>query len=127
MAASVQGVLDPLAKRVEIRSHHLITDEPEAEGGHDSGPTPHEFLDAALASCTALTLNMYIKRKNWPARSVRVEVDHAEEQGGFRFRRRIHVEGDLSGDQHRRLLAIAEKCPVHKVLAGPITIESQTV
>ncbi|HPA17264.1 MAG TPA: OsmC family protein [Verrucomicrobiae bacterium] len=125
MAVVVHGGLDPLAKQVEIRSHHLVVDEGAAVGGADVGPSPHDLLDAALASCTALTLNLYGKRKGWPIQNLRVEVTHTEGQGLYEFHRRIQIEGDLDECQRTRLLAIAEKCPIHRVLGGRITIDSE--
>lgn len=127
MAATAQGGLKPLAKDIEIRKHRLVADEAEADGGADAGPTPQELLDAALASCTALTLDMYAKRKGWPVEHLRVEVEHGEEQGIYRFRRAIHVEGSLDEEQRKRLLQIAERCPVHRLLAGQTEIISRVI
>jgi putative redox protein len=105
---------------VDIREHRLTSDEPERRGGTDKGPTPTELLAASLASCTAITLEMYADRKEWNLGEVEVEVDFTESEkempAGFDVQ--IRVPAQLSEDQHERLLVIAGKCPVHKALAA---------
>jgi putative redox protein len=103
---------------VEIREHRLIVDEPEDEGGTDSGPGPTELLAASLATCTAITLEMYAKRKEWDLGDVEVAVDYraATQDEGAKFTVKISLPASLEDDQLDRLLVIAHKCPVHRAL-----------
>ena len=96
----------------------FIVDEPVSAGGLGTGPNPYDLMAAALASCTVLTLRLYAERKGWPLRHVEVSVRHHRASLTARdlFERRIELDGDLDGDQRARLLAIAEKCPVHQTL-----------
>ena len=105
---------------LEIREHRLIADEPEENGGTDKGPTPTELLAAALASCTAVTIEMYADRKEWELGQVEVAVDYEEPStdAPASFEVRIKVPADLSDEQRERILVIAGKCPVHKTLAA---------
>jgi len=105
---------------IEIRQHRLISDEPQDNGGTDAGPTPTELLAAALASCTAITIEMYAGRKEWELGAVEVAVDYEEPKADSpaSFDVRIKVPAELSDEQRERLLVIAGKCPVHKTLAA---------
>jgi putative redox protein len=105
---------------IEIREHRLISDEPERRGGTDNGPTPTELLAASLASCTAITIEMYADRKEWDLGQLEVEVDFTESENEMPagFDVQIRIPAQLSEDQHRRVLVIAGKCPVHKALAA---------
>lgn len=109
---------------VEIEGgHRLLVDEPEQAGGSDAGPGPTRLLAAGLASCTAITVEMYAQRKGWDVGAVEVEVD--VEYDGFvpsSFVATLHLPAELSEEQRERLLAIAAKCPVHKVLAGETAV-----
>ncbi len=113
------------AQQVEIGPHVFITDAGRDEGGEDLGPDPHELLDAALASCTALTLTLYARRKGIELAELEVEVDHEEHDGVYRMRRDIRVSGVISEEQRKRMLEIANKCPVHRTLSGTFEIVSQ--
>jgi putative redox protein len=103
---------------IEIREHRLIGDEPESRGGTDKGPTPTELLAASLASCTAITIEMYADRKEWDLGQVEVEVDFTESEKEMpaEFDVQIRVPAQLDEDQRRRVLRIAGKCPVHKAI-----------
>jgi len=112
---------------VEAGWHRLLVDEPEEVGGEDSGFTPHDLLAAALGACTALTLTLYAQRKQWDLEDIDVRVEHAEQDGVFLLKRRIHYIGHLDDEQKARLTEIANKCPVHKTLSGQIRIETVQV
>lgn len=107
---------------VRIGPHALVADEAVAQEGTDAGPAPHEYLLAALATCTSMTVKVYADRKGWSLRRVEVSVDGAHEDGAFVMRRHVVVDGDLDDEQRARLLEIANKCPVHKTLSGTIRI-----
>ena len=115
----------PLQQVVNIGRHALLSDAPEAFGGEDSGPEPHDLLAAALASCTALTVTMYARRKGMPLDDVRVRIGHGQEDGAYVFHRHIEFVGALGEEERGRLLEIANTCPVHKTLSGSIRIETE--
>jgi putative redox protein len=104
---------------IEIREHRLIADEPEDKGGGNQGPKPTELLAAALASCTAITIEMYADRKDWDLGQVEVGVDFTEATSDSPARFDVEIKtAELSDDQRERVLVIAGKCPVHKALAA---------
>jgi putative redox protein len=105
---------------IEMRHHRLVADEPQAKGGGDRGPEPTELLAAALASCTAITIEMYADRKEWGLGEVEVEVEHtkATSETPANFEVRIRLGGELSEEHQQRILTIAGKCPVHKALTA---------
>jgi putative redox protein len=118
--------------------HHLYADEPVEVGGTDRGLTPYGLLAAGLGACTSMTIRIYARRKNWPLAHVRVDVSHdkvhaedcADCDSGAkidRFRREITLEGALDTEQRTRLLAIADKCPVHRTLESEVRIETLLV
>jgi putative redox protein len=110
---------------LKIGPHTLVADEPESSGGTDAGPAPHEFLLAGLSTCTSMTVKLYADKKTWPLRSVKVTVEGHHVEGAFVMKRTVELVGpELTDEQRARLLEIAEKCPVHKTLTGPIRIES---
>eukprot|EP01136_Pigoraptor_vietnamica_P013084 Opistho-1_new@53689 len=94
----------------------------DPEVGGTGLPTPHELLDAALAACTTLTLQLYIKRKGWALDGIQVAVSHAKSGAGYQMTRTIEVTGTLDAEQQAALLRIADACPVHKTLVGEIAI-----
>jgi putative redox protein len=102
--------------------HTLIADESEEVGGTDLGPSPGQFLQLALASCTAITVRMYANRKNFPLDKVRVEVNTEKFENKAVFKRDIYFEGALDEKQRERLLQIANACPVHKTFTNPIEV-----
>ena len=113
------------AQDVEIRTHHVTADEPEDNGGEDSGPSPQELLAASLASCTAITVEMYAKRKGWDVGDVSVDVDYEPAQRGSptRFAMSVKFPKELPEDQRERLMQIAARCPVHRTLEGEVMFE----
>lgn len=116
-----------LQYQLNIGKHQILTDVPEAIGGDDSGPEPHDILAAALAACTALTVTMYARRKGMALDDVQVTIDHGQQDGAYELRRHIHFVGQLSTEERTRLLDIANKCPVHKTLSGAIRIQTDIV
>jgi putative redox protein len=115
------------AHRIETRDHQLVADEPPAQGGEDRGPTPQELLAASLAACTAITIEMYAKRKGWEIGDVEVECeyDQAERGNPTAFKLLLRLPDGLSREQVDRLEAIAAKCPVHRTLEGEVTFEQK--
>jgi putative redox protein len=112
---------------VEIRKHHLTADEPEDNGGEDSGPSPEELLAASLASCTAVTIEMYAKRKGWDIGDVEVNVEFEPAQRGSptRFSLAVSLPKELPEEQRERLMQIAAKCPVHRTLEGEVMFDER--
>ena len=104
--------------------HRVIADEPEELGGTNLGPAPGEFLMIALASCSAITLRMYADRKKWNVEKIKVEVTYEKAEYKTIFKREISFEGVLDEEQRKRMLEIANSCPVHKTLTNPIEIET---
>lgn len=114
---------------ISTRNHQIIADEPIDENGRDLGMKPTELLAGALASCTSITLRMYADRKNWDLKNIHVEVSFVRDATTniASFIRNISYTGNLEDAQRDRLLAIANACPVHKVLSGTIVIETALV
>ena len=106
--------------------HQWLADEPLAAGGGNEGPGPHALLLSSLGACTAITLRMYAACKSWALTGVEVEVafnpDGAPADGANEIRRRITLHGDLDAEQRARLLEVANKCPIHRVLTGAVRI-----
>lgn len=114
---------------VEIEGGHtIVVDEPTAVGGSDAGPSPTRLLAASLASCTAVTMEMYAARKGWEIGAVEVDVDVAyEDYTPASFAVTLRLSPQLSDEQRQRLVTIAGKCPVHKVIAAatPVTVSDK--
>jgi putative redox protein len=96
-------------------------------GGSKRGPDPHDYLQTALAACTALTMQMYAERKGIPLESADVKIKIVEEGTENRMLREIRLVGTLNDEQRQRLLAIAEKCPIHRFLSRGAQIETVAV
>ncbi len=123
--ARIRTATGKFQQTVEIGPHRLIGDEPVDAGGADAGPSPHEFLLAALGTCTSMTVKMYAERKGWPLERVEVQLTQDKREGVHVMQRTVRLEGALDDEQRARLLEIANKCPVHKTLTGKIEIETQ--
>ena len=112
---------------VDIRKHRLVADEPVDAGGGDDGPSPQELLAASLASCTAVTMEMYARRKGWNVDGLEVDCEYtpAERGSPTRFELIMRLPGHLSEEQVERLRIIAAKCPVHRTLEGEVIFDEQ--
>ena len=109
---------------VSVREHSFAIDEPESNGGEDTGFTPHEVYDSALGACKAMTVLWYAKRKQIPLEGITVTVDRddsQERQGTYRLSVTLAVTGPLSEAQRLDLLRVAEKCPVHRLMTEVTT------
>jgi putative redox protein len=114
------------AHSLTARNHALIADEPESAGGSDTGPSPSELLALSLASCTAITVEMYADRKGWDLGAVEVEVDYESERSvPARYDVVVKLADGLEKEQVDRLLTIAGKCPVHRALAGQVEVNDR--
>lgn len=117
--------------RVDISdgTHQWHGDEPASVGGGDTAPNPMQLLCSALGACTAITVQMYAARKQWPLTRIEVQVTRDPRgkpaDGATELDRRIVLEGALSDEQRARLLDVANKCPTHKVLTGAIRIATE--
>ena len=117
----------PLQQKLTAGDLHFLSDAEVSKGGSDTGPSPHEYLGAALAACTSMTLKMYAGRKEMKLDNAIVTVDIERHDDVETFSREIQLEGNLSTEEKERLLEIAHKCPIHKALAGQIQIKTQLV
>jgi putative redox protein len=117
MASASTRRIGTYQTEVAIRDHRLTADETPDTGGDDKGPTPTELLTASLASCTAITIEMYAGRKEWELGAVEVDVDWRDAtKGGRKIEVQIRIPEQLSDEQRDRLLVIAGHCPVHRLL-----------
>ena len=133
----VRGNATGFAQNIFAGAHQLVADEPLKAGGTDTGPGPYDLLLAALGACTSMTLAMYARRKGWPLETVTVSLNHSREHAGDcrdcdtkqglldRIDRHIQLRGPLTDEQKRRLLEMADKCPVHRTLTSDIDIRTR--
>ena len=113
---------------ITVRQHSLVVDEPESNGGEDSGPTPHDLFDSSLGACKALTTLWYANRKQIPVEGIEVTVDRddsEERKGLYRLKVMLELSGPLTDQQRQELLNVAMKCPVHRLMTQT-TVEVKT-
>jgi len=124
-----------------LRAHGLLTtltngrhtwtaDVKKELGSLDAAPDPHDLFDSALAACTAITVEMYARRKNMKIDTLRVSIDRAESRGAdgrvhYVLKRTVHIDGALTEDERLRLFEIANKCPIHRILEGEVEVRSE--
>lgn len=116
-----------LGQDIAIGELRLRADHEAADGGNDTGGTPHELLLAALGSCTSMTLRAYAARKAWVLGSVQVTLAGGAVEGKYTITRKIQMVGELDAEQRRRLLEIADRCPVHRTLTGEVVVQTTEV
>src|SRR5258708_19057543 len=133
----VWGEGSSFAQQIVAGRHRFTGDEPKNVGGSDTGPSPYDFLLAALGSCTSMTVGMYARKKNWPLERVTVwlrrskiyaaDCSECEMKEGMldRIERDVRFDGTLTAEQSSRLLDIANKCPVHRTLTSEIDIQTR--
>jgi putative redox protein len=117
----------------------MIADEPASMNGDDFGPSPYEYLNAALASCTVMTLKLYAERKKWDLQEVYVYISHSKKRSedlssesgksGYLdyITKKLLFVGDLDEKQKERLMQIASKCPVHRTLSNEVVFETSVI
>lgn len=137
MEVVVRGGVTGFTQEILAGKHPLTADEPVSAGGTDAGPSPYEFLLAALGSCTSMTIGMYARRKSWPLIGVTVRLRHSKVHAQDcadcetkdakldRIERDIELQGDLTAQQRERLAEIADKCPVHRTLTSKVDIRTR--
>jgi putative redox protein len=121
---------------IEGGGHTFIADEPVASGGTDLGPTPYDYLSAALGACTSMTLHLVAKRENIPLEALELRISNDRmyakdcadcmSASGYihQFKVEIKLEGaQLTAEHRKRLLEVANRCPVAKTLTNEIKIE----
>lgn len=125
---AVNGATPYIVTLEDPEGHHWLADEPLHAGGGNQGPSPTELLLSSLGACTAITVRMYATRQGWALTGVEVGLvfspEGAPAAGGNDIRRRITLSGELTREQRERLLEVAEKCPIHRILTGKIRIET---
>jgi putative redox protein len=116
-----------LRHTVQVRGHRVMVDEALDAGGEDGGPDPQELLAASLASCTAITVEMYAARKGWDIGRVEVDVQYTPAERGCptRFELVLRLPEELPAEQVERLRVIAAKCPVHRTLDGEVMFQER--
>lgn len=122
MQATARRTDSTFRHTVQVRDHQLVVDETADSGGSDSGPDPQEMLAVSLASCTAITMEMYAMRKGWDIGPVEVDVEYSPAERGTptKFDMILRLPDGLSEEQVERLKVIAAKCPVHRTLDGEV-------
>ncbi len=127
MKATARRDGNTLKHTVQVRDHQIAVDEPQASGGEDLGPSPQELLAVSLASCTAITMEMYAARKGWDIGHVEVDAEYSPAERGCptKFELVVRLADDLPEEQVERLRVIAAKCPVHRALDGEVMFQER--
>lgn len=116
--------------KLSMRGHLIVADEPHENGGKDSGPTPTELILSGLAACTAATLRMYADKKGWDVERIDLEVSIRIEKTDAgqisHVESLIDITGNITAEEKARMIEIAQKCPVHKLLSNPIQIQTNS-
>ncbi|MFP4845039.1 alpha/beta fold hydrolase [Winogradskyella sp. PE311] len=132
-------VEDNFTTSIQTKNHTFIADEPASVGGNDFGPSPYEYLNAALAACTVMTLKMYAERKKWELEEVFVYISHSRKHSDDlqievdkpkyldHINKKLKFVGNLHASQKERLKEIASRCPVHKTIASEVIFETQII
>jgi putative redox protein len=118
---------DKFTHDVKAGDHSITVDEPKESGGDDLGPSPQELLAASLASCTAVTMEMYARRKGWDTNGLAVDCNYTPAERGCptKFELVLKLPAHLDEEQLERLQVIAAKCPVHRTLEGEVMFEER--
>jgi len=125
--ATATGSRGSLEFDVDVNGRHeMVTDEPVSLGGTDLGPAPHELLPAAIASCVAVTMSMYARRKGWDLGDLAVDVDYDNEATPRRVEVVLHLSDQLSAEQRERLERVAASCPLRRSLEAGFVFAERT-
>lgn len=139
LVAHLNLLEDNFTTAIQTAKHTMIADEPESSGGDDFGPSPYDYLSAALASCTVMTLKLYAERKKWDLQEVFAYITYSRKHSDDldsdvekptridHLMKKLKFVGNLDEDQKQKLKDIASKCPVHKTLLRDITIETELI
>ena len=119
--------VDGLVHEVAVDGHKFTVDEPESEGGTDTGPSPTRLLTASLASCTSMTIVMYANRKGWDVGDIEVSAEFERPPVGetAHFDVLVRLPSSLDSEQVDRIMVIAGKCPVHRTLVGEVEVNDR--
>lgn len=123
-AIVLSSTSDLFRHQVSARDFQLTVDEPSDLGGTNTGPTPTELVFSGLGACKAITMKMYAQRKGWPLAAVDAEIETEQIDKRYKITVWLQLTGELSREQREKLLAIADKCPVHKLLAPGADIQT---
>jgi len=133
------GEQDGFTTAMKVGNHLMTADEPTSYGGNDFGPSPYELVSAGLSACTAMTVQMYVRRKEWSLEKIEVHTSYGKEHASDckncesdtakidTFNREIRLTGDLDEKQKARILQIADKCPVHKTLHSETQVVTKLI
>ena len=125
-SVTVTSTATPWRADITDGTHRWHADEPASAGGADTGPNPSQMICGALGACTVITVQMYAARKQWPLTGIDVTVlknpRGKPADGATELDRQVRLTGELSAEQRERLLEVANKCPIHKLLSGTVRI-----
>lgn len=121
---------------IAVGAHKVQADEPLNVGGGDAAPNPYELLLGALGACTAITVQMYAERHRWPLEKVHVQLSHAKAHAQDcancsapsarldRVELEIELQGNLTPEQRRKLMDVADHCPLHRTLVAGLEVHA---